>query len=338
MAAAFINFPMVYHQVPAHIKKDELDSVELDWVRTVRDSYNTFIGGGLHKPDHAMAIARTIALHYGFLPDGFAKEVTGVDTADTAKFGGIQKSIMTRSTYGKRSVRRTVPSPSPIGTCALQCDFAVPGETAEQRTSRQADAAMYRHAIASLQNMIRNAYKAAWREATAAINAPTTKNTDRFKWMQRRAFWEPKTRIDVQPIIADLPLLANPQELNSFKLLPLGYRAPEARQHFWDSKINPDILPTMFRLVTGTVDMVTLTARREYVEVWADKLSATMEILHVHVVAPQNMQTSLSARSTDPVFRASVDIKEDKVKALRNLVPVDRRGDWRDIPLLPAGT
>ncbi|KAG9189287.1 hypothetical protein G6011_06155 [Alternaria panax] len=58
-AEIFINFLLVYHQALPHIKKDELTTVEHDRVRTVRDDYDKFIGGDQHKPDHAMAIART---------------------------------------------------------------------------------------------------------------------------------------------------------------------------------------------------------------------------------------------------------------------------------------
>ncbi|KAI5380795.1 hypothetical protein J4E82_000753 [Alternaria postmessia] len=82
MPPAFTELPLVYPQIKPYILKKELATIAEDRIQTVSDQYETLIGGGQHKRDHAMSIARILAVHYGYLPDGFAKEVLGVITAD----------------------------------------------------------------------------------------------------------------------------------------------------------------------------------------------------------------------------------------------------------------
>lgn len=87
MPPAFTELPLVYPQIKPYILKKELVTIAEDRIQTVSDQYETLIGGGQHKRDHAMSIARILAVHYGYLPDGFAKEVLGVITADLTRYG-----------------------------------------------------------------------------------------------------------------------------------------------------------------------------------------------------------------------------------------------------------
>ncbi|CAN9301064.1 unnamed protein product [Alternaria alternata] len=97
MPPAFTELPLVYPQIKPYILKKELATIAEDRIQTVSDQYETLIGGGQHKRDHAMSIARILAVHYGYLPDGFAKEVLGVITADLTSKLISTMDIMHRS-------------------------------------------------------------------------------------------------------------------------------------------------------------------------------------------------------------------------------------------------
>jgi hypothetical protein len=94
MPRAFIEFPPLYPQIKPCILKNELPTIAPDRVSTVNDQYKTLVGGGRHKPEKAMGIARILAVHYGYLPDGFAKEVMNSETAKSIdKFVAREKAI-----------------------------------------------------------------------------------------------------------------------------------------------------------------------------------------------------------------------------------------------------
>jgi hypothetical protein len=54
----------------------------------------------------------------------------------------------------------------------------------------------------------------------------------------------------------------------------------------------------MFRRLIGQVDLINLVTDHERAVTWANRLSATMHIIHKRVVIPNNAQAQISARST----------------------------------------
>ncbi|CAI9626169.1 hypothetical protein GT037_004571 [Alternaria burnsii] len=349
MPAAFIEFPPVYPQIEPYVLKKTLASIPEDRVFTVNDKYNTLIGGGQHKPDHAMGVARILAVHFGHLPDGFAKEVLGVETADLTKYGQIQRAIM-NELYGKSSflyeyVRGEVSADACATTisnwdlCARQCDFAVDGESNEQRATRISDRDRYRQAIVQLQQEIRDTYKAGIVDANELMNNDNAKSYDKLVARQNAIFWDKKKDEVPQSCFTGMDLIANVRELEMLKPRPLFARKDSERDYFWKNRIKGDLITTVFRLAKGMVDLRTLIARKDWARVWIDKLISTMDIMHRSVITLEfiNLQRETS---TDPVIRASFELALDRASmnaSIRDLVDrVDEPAEtwrWRKVPV-----
>ncbi|CAN9255007.1 unnamed protein product [Alternaria sp. RS040] len=352
MPRAFINFPPLYPQIKPSILKNELPTIAPDRVSTVNDQYEILIGGGKHKPEQAMGIARILAVHYGYLPDGFAKEVFGVDTADLTKYGNMQRSIM-NELYGKSSflyeyVRGEVSADACATTisnwdlCARQCDFAVDGESNEQRATRISDRDRYRQAIVQLQQEIQDTYEAGIVDAKELMNNENAKSYDKLVARQNAIFWDKKKDEVPESCFTGLDLIANVRELEMLKPRPLFARKDSERDYFWKKRINGDLITTIFRLAKGMVDLRTLIARKDWARVWIDKLISTMDIMHRSVITLEFMNLQRET-STDPVIRASFELALDRASmnaSIRDLVNrVDEPAEtwhWKKVPVIIA--
>ncbi|CAN9289589.1 unnamed protein product [Alternaria alternata] len=353
MPSAFIEFPLVYPQTKPFVLKKYLVTIAEDRIQTVSDKHDTLICGGQHKPDQAMSIARILAVHYGYLPDGFAKEVLGVDTADLTKYGQMQKSIMTEL-YGKSSflyeyVRGEVSADacataiSNWDLCARQCEFEVDGESEEQRANRIADRDRYRQAIVQLQGKIREVYEAGIVNANELIKNKHAKTFDKFVARQKITFFEQKRDEVLKPCFTNLDLISNVRELEMIKPRPLFARKDSERDYFWKKRINGDLIITVFRLAKGMVDLRTLMARKDWARVWITKLISTMDIMHRSVITLELIQEYNCKHSLDPMLRASFEVKLDRPSmnaAIRDLVKhVDEPADtwhWKKVPVTTA--
>ncbi|CAN9321965.1 unnamed protein product [Alternaria alternata] len=336
MPSAFIEFPLVYPQTKPFVLKKYLVTIAEERIQTVSDKHDTLIGGGQHKPDHAMSIARILAVHYGYLPDGFAKEVLGVDTADLTKYGQMQKSIMTEL-YGKSSflyeyVRGEVSADacataiSNWDLCARQCEFEVDGESEEQRANRIADRDRYRQAIVQLQGKIREVYEAGIVNANELIKNKHAKTFDKFVARQKITFFEQKRDEVLKPCFTNLDLISNVRELEMIKPRPLFARKDSERDYFWKKRINGDLITTVFRLAKGMVDLRTHGPQR-----LGSGLDNQAHLDNGHH-APQH-----------PMLRASFEVKLDRPSmnaAIRDLVKhVDEPADtwhWKKVPVTTA--
>ena len=350
MPRAFIECPPLYPQIKPCILKNELPTIAPDRVSTVDDQYKTLIGGGRHKPEKAMGIARILAVHYEYLPDGFAKEVLGIDTADFAKYRQMQKAIM-NELYGKSSflyeyVRGEVSADacrtaiSNWDLCARQCDFEVGGESEEQRANRIADRDRYRQAIVKLQNEIRDMYEAGIVDAKEVMTSETAKSIDKFVAGEKAIFFEQKRNEVPQSCFTNLGLISNVRELEMIKLIPLFFRKDSERDYFWQKRINGDLITTIFNLAKGMVDLRTLMSREDWARVWTEKLASTMDIMHRSVITLELVRDFHCIYSTDPMLRASFEVQLDRPSmnvAIRDLVKlVDKPADighWTNVPL-----
>ena len=350
MPPTFIEFPLVYPQIKPYILKNELVTIAEDRIQTASNQYEILIGGGQHKSDHAMSIARILAVHYGYLPDGFAKEVLGIVTADLTKYGQMQKSITTEL-YGKSyflyeyvrgevSAEACATAISTWHICARQCAIEVDGENEEQRTTRTADGDRYLQAIIQLQRQIRKVYEAGIVDANELIKNKHAKAFDKFAAQQKITFWEQKRDEVLQPLFADPSFITNVRELEMFKPRPLFFREDYERKYFWKKRINGDLITTIFRLAKGTVDLRTLMARKDWARVWISKLISTMDIMHRSVITLELVRDSHCIYSTDPMLRASFEVQLDRPSmnvAIRDLVKlVDKPADiwhWTNVPL-----
>ncbi|KAB2108126.1 hypothetical protein AG0111_0g4139 [Alternaria gaisen] len=353
MPRAFIEFPPLYPQIKPYILKKEPPTIAPDRVSTVNDRYDTLIGGGQHKRDKAMGIARIPAVHYGYLPDGFAKEVLGIDTADLTRYGQMQKAIM-NELYGKGSflyeyIRGEVSADacataiSNWDLCARQCEFEVDGESEEQRANRIADRDRYRQAIVQLQNEIRDMYEASIIGAKEVMNTETAKSFDKFVAREKAIFFEQKRNEVPQPYFTNLSLISNVRELEKIKPIPLFDREDTERDYFWQKRINGDLITTIFRLAKGTVDLRALIARKDWARVWISKLISTMDIMQRSVITLEFIQDFHCIHSTDPMLRASFKVQLDRPNmnaAIRDLVKlVDEPADtwhWKKVPVTAA--
>jgi hypothetical protein len=288
--AAYIDYPIVHVQIPAHIKKHTLQSVETHRIKTVNVNVQAFIAGR-HGPDDNMAIARTIVMHYGYLPDGFAKEVTGAEGNESRrKFANIQRTTMSEL-YGKSSflyeyIRGEVSADTCATTvtnwdlAARQCEFPNTVESDAERDTRIANGNRFREAITLLQAMVEASYDSAIMEAKQVIASKATKATDKHEAQQRLSFHQRKRTEQMRPLYRTLDLIANARELEQLKRAPLFERDVQVRYSFWKERLSGDVLATMFRLACGVVDLKTLMGRANWTRVWVDKLVVTMDILH----------------------------------------------------------
>lgn len=187
---------------------------------------------------------------------------------------------------------------------------------------------------------VKQAYSAAHAATIDTIAPNNVSGEKRAKAVEAQKLYAVLMNKDIQPRLPPAMAFTHVTDREDAKLLPLYWREEDERIQFWNAMLSKDLIATMLRGSRSVVDINTLLSTKSYSDMWSNRVEFTCDMIHQHMVAPENVNAQLKIFSSGVGVRLSSNIKpkNSEVMSLIRRMNValyneEDYGTWLNVPL-----